>query len=158
MSEIINNSELRKSRLKELILKLHEGTEPDEVRRELEASLGSIPYGEVVEVEQELVAEGLPVDEIQKLCDIHSAVLQGRIDLSAVKIVLPGHPVDTMKKENREIEKLVAEINDAISNITPELAPDEFSKMVMMLKGKFNMLMDIDKHYKRKEFFDFPLS
>ncbi len=156
MSELINNSELRKSRLKELILKLHEGSEPDEVRRELEVSLGSIPYGEVVEAEQELVAEGLPVEEIQKLCDIHSAVLAGRIDLSSAKIVLPGHPVDTMKKENREIEELVAEINDAIGGITAELRTDELRKAAMTLKGKFNTLMDVDKHYKRKEFLIFP--
>lgn len=156
MSEIINNSELRKSRLKELILKLHEGSTPDEVRAELEDSLSNIPYGEVVEVEQELVAEGLPVDEIQKLCDIHSYVLQGRIDLSAVKMVLPGHPVDTMKKENREIEKLAAEIKKQIEGIGTELSKDDLTKRMYALKGNFNTLMDVDKHYKRKEFLIFP--
>jgi hypothetical protein len=156
MSELINNSENRKSILKELILKLHKGDNPEQVRSELEASLSNIPYGEVVEVEQELVAEGLPVDEIQKLCDIHSFVLQGRIDLSAVKIVLPGHPVDTMKKENREIEKLIAEIKKQIAEIGTEVAVDDLKKQMMALKGNFNTLMDIDKHYKRKEFLLFP--
>lgn len=156
MSELINNSENRKSILKELILKLHKGDNPEQVRSELEASLTNIPYGEVVEVEQELVAEGLPVDEIQKLCDIHSYVLQGRIDLSAVKIVLPGHPVDTMKKENREIEKLISEIRKQIAEIAPEIGVDDLKKQMMALKGNFNTLMDIDKHYKRKEFLIFP--
>ncbi|MBS4000386.1 MAG: DUF438 domain-containing protein [Desulfobulbaceae bacterium] len=156
MSELINNSENRKSILKELILKLHKGDNPEQVRSELEASLTNIPYGEVVEVEQELVAEGLPVDEIQKLCDIHSFVLQGRIDLSAVKIVLPGHPVDTMKKENREIEKLISEIRKQIAEIAPEIGVDDLKKQMMALKGNFNTLMDIDKHYKRKEFLIFP--
>ncbi|MCO5252207.1 MAG: DUF438 domain-containing protein [Candidatus Kapabacteria bacterium] len=156
MSELINNSENRKSILKELILKLHKGDNPEQVRAELEATLTNIPYGEVVEVEQELVAEGLPVDEIQKLCDIHSFVLQGRIDLSAVKIVLPGHPVDTMKKENREIENLIAEIKKQIGEIAPEIAVDDLKKQMMALKGNFNALMDIDKHYKRKEFLIFP--
>lgn len=156
MSELINNSENRKSILKELILKLHKGDNPEQVRSELEASLTNIPYGEVVEVEQELVAEGLPVDEIQKLCDIHSFVLQGRIDLSAVKIVLPGHPVDTMKKENREIEKLISEIRKQIAEIALEIGVDDLKKQMMALKGNFNTLMDIDKHYKRKEFLIFP--
>ena len=58
MSEQIDNSKYRKSRLKELILKLHAGESEDTVRSELLKSLGSIPYGEVVEVEQELIAEG----------------------------------------------------------------------------------------------------
>ena len=49
MSELINNSENRKKKLKELILKLHLGHAEDEVRHELMQSLSAIPYGEVVE-------------------------------------------------------------------------------------------------------------
>lgn len=78
MSELINNSENRKKKLKELILKLHGGQSENEVRRELMESLSQIPYGEVVEVEQELISEGLPEQEVLKLCDAHSAVLHGR--------------------------------------------------------------------------------
>ncbi|MDT8323369.1 MAG: DUF438 domain-containing protein, partial [Bacteroidota bacterium] len=55
MSELINNSDRRKQLLKGLILELHQGNAPDEVRARLEEHLGSVPYGEVVEVEQELI-------------------------------------------------------------------------------------------------------
>jgi uncharacterized protein len=85
MSENIDNSKFRKAKLKELILKLHEGESQEEVRQELLVSLSNIPYGEVVEVEQELISEGLPIEEVLKLCDAHSAVLEGRVDLSAKK-------------------------------------------------------------------------
>ena len=64
MSEIINNSENRKKKLKGLILKLHEGTSQEDVKAELMESLKQIPYGEVIEVEQELISEGLPEHEI----------------------------------------------------------------------------------------------
>jgi len=77
-----------------LILKLHEGQDPEKVRKELIDSLENIPYGEVVEVEQELIEEGLPQEEVLKLCDIHSAVLQGNVDLSAAADIPDGHPVD----------------------------------------------------------------
>ena len=60
MSELINNSKFRKEKLKELILKLHDGASADAVRQELMETLRHIPYGEVVEVEQELIMEGLP--------------------------------------------------------------------------------------------------
>jgi DUF438 domain-containing protein len=60
MSELINNSEKRKALLKELILKLHTGGQQEDVRIELMQTLKEIPYGEVVEVEQELISEGLP--------------------------------------------------------------------------------------------------
>ena len=63
MSELINNSEKRKAQLKELILKLHHGGSQEDVRQELLQSLKQIPYGEVVEVEQELISEGLPEEE-----------------------------------------------------------------------------------------------
>ncbi len=77
MSEIIDNSKFRKVRLKELILKLHAGENPKKVRAELLETLQQIPYGEVVEVEQELISEGLPAEEVLKLCDVHGEVLNG---------------------------------------------------------------------------------
>jgi hypothetical protein len=42
-------------------------------------NLNNIPYGEVIEVEQELIAEGLPEEEVFDLCDAHSAVLHGTV-------------------------------------------------------------------------------
>lgn len=71
MSELINNSEQRKRKLKEIILRLHNGESEKELRQELMDSLSQIPYGEVVEVEQELISEGLPEEEVLKLCDAH---------------------------------------------------------------------------------------
>ena len=59
MSELINNSQERKTKLKELILKLHAGESQENVRHELMEGLKGIPYGEVVEVEQDLISEGL---------------------------------------------------------------------------------------------------
>ena len=48
MSELINNSRYRKERLKELILKLHDGESAAKVRAELVATLKHISYGEVI--------------------------------------------------------------------------------------------------------------
>jgi len=113
MSELINNSEKRKELLKHMILQLHAGEAPAEARKQLVSLLTKIPYDEVVEVEQELISEGLPESEVLRLCDIHSQALEGHIDLSGMKIVPPGHPVDTFKRENRELEKVVKELKEA---------------------------------------------
>ena len=67
MSENVDNSRVRKARLKELSLKLHAGESQDSVQKELVRTRGMIPYGEVVEVEQELIEEGLPQEEVQAL-------------------------------------------------------------------------------------------
>jgi len=155
MSELINNSRSRKEKLKELLLKIHHGGSEESVRNELLLSLSQIPYGEVVEVEQELIAEGLPEEEILDLCDAHSAVLEGRVDLSALKPVSEGHPVDVFRKENAEIRNLTNSILSLISEIRSE--PDEMlSSKIIKLRGLFNNLYDVDKHYQRKEYLLFP--
>jgi hypothetical protein len=155
MSELINNSRSRKEKLKELLLKIHHGGSQESVHNELLLSLSQIPYGEVVEVEQELISEGLPEEEILDLCDAHSAVLEGRVDLSALKPVAEGHPVDVFRKENEEIRKLTNSIFVLISEI--RLEPSEsISNELIKLRGLFNTLYDVDKHYQRKEYLLFP--
>lgn len=155
MSELINNSFSRKSILKELILKLHAGESQEQVEEELKTALGSIPYGEVVEVEQELIAEGLPESEILRLCDVHSAVLHGKVDTSAVKIIPPGHPVDVFQKENIEISKLLDKIKKFVLSVVNG-SVDFDTNAVLELRSMFNALYDVDKHYQRKEYLLFP--
>ncbi len=155
MSELINNSETRKSKLKALILKLHSGESENEVRKELMESLNQIPYGEVVEVEQELINEGLPEEEILKLCDAHSAVLHGNIDLSASKDIPEGHPIDVMIHENKELKKLARQIKELIDEIASNKGKN-LETDILTLRGLFNSLFDVDKHYNRKEYLIFP--
>lgn len=155
MSELINNSENRKNKLKELILKLHDGKSESEVRKELVETLSQIPYGEVVEVEQELIEGGLPEEEVLKLCDVHGAVLHGNIDLSASKQVPDGHPIDVMIKENSELKKLANQITELIGKITESKKLSGNSE-ILELRGFFNAFFDVDKHYKRKEYLIFP--
>jgi uncharacterized protein len=155
MSELINNSEKRKGLLKHMILQLHNGEAPEIVRKRLIDILQSIPYDEVVEVEQELIAEGLPVEEVLRLCDIHSMVLDGHIDQSGAKAIPAGHPVDTFKKENIELGKVISDLNKLFEQ-AKSLKEDDLPDWLIAVHGKFNSLMDVDKHYKRKEYLVFP--
>jgi len=120
MSELIDNSKYRKKRLKELILKLHGGESADLVRKELIDTLKSIPYGEVVEVEQELISEGLPETEVLKLCDVHGEVLEGNVDLTGAKEVPEGHPVDVFRRENEQLRILTNKISNHLKDLDVE--------------------------------------
>ena len=155
MNEITNNSSSRKELLKHMILQLHNGEAPNEVRKRLVELLKNIPYNEVVQVEQELINEGLPEEEVLKFCDIHTQVLEGHIDQSDAKPIPAGHPVDTFKQENNELLKVVrtlAKFYDKI-NSPEEL---EVETYLIQLKAFFNNLMDVEKHYQRKENLLFP--
>jgi len=155
MSELINNSKFRKEKLKELILKLHHGGDPQQVRAELISTLQQIPYGEVVEVEQELIKEGLPQSEVLKLCDVHGEVLDGHIDQSGAQLIPEGHPVDVFKRENKELLKVVEKAQVLIASLYT-VGDAEFKNYSLQILSCFNDLMDVDKHYKRKEYLVFP--
>jgi len=155
MSENINNSTVRKAKLKELILKLHDGGSQETVRQELLHGLSNIPYGEVVEVEQELISEGLPEEEVLKLCDAHSAVLHGAVDLSASKSIPEGHPIDVMLEENKMLKLLSDNTTEELLAIKYRKGED-FKKAILKVRGAFNQLMDVNKHYQRKEYLFFP--
>lgn len=70
MSEMINNREHRQKVLKELIMELHEGKTVDEVKDRFDKLIEGISASEISQMEQNLIMEGMPVEEVQRLCDV----------------------------------------------------------------------------------------
>lgn len=156
MSEIINNSSQRKETLRHLLLKLHEGDNPEVLRNQLIKVLKSIPYNEVVEVEQELInSNALTESEILDFCDLHTAVLDGSIDLHSAKPIPAGHPVDTFKKENAALKAEVQKATE-LFNQASSVEDGKLPGFMIQLRTVLNNLWDVDKHYKRKEYLLFP--
>jgi len=156
MSEFINNAQKRKELLKHMILQLHEGTAPDAVRTQLTRLLGSVPYNDVVEVEQELIDQGLPQEEVLKLCDIHTAALDGILDHSEARTAPPGHPVHTFNEENRALRKEIQALNHVYEDAKKAVDQQQLQASINDIHRHFNNLMDVEKHYLRKEYLLFP--
>ena len=156
MSELLDSAKKRKELLKHMILQLHEGTAPDAVKKQLTRLLGSVPYNDVVEVEQELISEGLPQEEILKLCDLHSEVLDGVLDHTGEKKAPPGHPVHTFKQENRALLRKIKSLEKLFAESKQAKSADELTSLFMEIRQHFNAIMDVDKHYLRKENLLFP--
>ncbi len=157
MSELINNSEKRKELLKHMIKQLHEGEAPEEVRGRLVQLMTKIPYNEVVEVEQELISEGvLDEKEVLKFCDIHTEALEGAIDQTGAKEVPWGHPVDTFSRENKELLKVIAQLKELFKKAEELESDNQVGDYFTEMRGQFNLLWDVDKHYQRKENLLFP--
>lgn len=157
MSELLNNSEKRKALLKHMILQLHEGEAPEDVRQRLISLMAKVPYQEVVDVEQELISEGVLSDEeVLKFCDLHTQALEGAIDTSNAKEAPKGHPVDVFIKENRELLKVVRELDERYHWLGELSLDKDIPDYFIQLRTLFNQLMDVDKHYLRKENLLFP--
>lgn len=156
MSEFINNREYRQKVLKEIIMELHHGKSVDEVKARFEELIKGISPTEISEMEQALIMEGMPVQEIQNLCDVHAAVFKGSIEeihRPQKPEEIPGHPVHIFKLENRKIETLV---NDRIKKHIEEYGSAGSDESIKLLTEDFKKLWEIDKHYSRKENLLFP--
>ncbi len=155
MSEQINNRAHRQKILKALILELHEGGDFETVKKKFEESFKGVSAKEITEMETKLVAEGMPVEEIQRLCDVHAAVFKGTIEdihQETEDEKTPGHPVHTFRQENQLIEALIKE------RIHPHIQSfkEGSEEGWAALKKDLNDLREIDRHYNRKENLLFP--
>jgi len=151
MSEYINNREMRQNAIKDIIKQLHEGKSVDEVKAIFEDAFQGVSASEISAAETALIAEGLPVQEVQKLCDVHAAVFKGSIEeihQQADATLIPGHPLNVLKLENRRIEEIIN------NDITPYISKIEENKE-NLLEG-IAKLSSISIHYQRKENLFFP--
>jgi len=153
MSEYINNRELRQQTIKDIIKQLHEGKSVEEVKEQFEKTFQGVSATEISEAEGALIAEGLPVSEVQRLCDVHASVFKGSIEeihQPADLTEIVGHPLNTLKRENREIENIIQnKIRNYLSDIEKE------DNLLYIIDG-INQLSQINLHYQKKENLLFP--
>jgi DUF438 domain-containing protein len=151
MSEVIDNKAHRIRTLKGIIKHLHAGQPAEEVKGRLREMVSETDYSEIVAMEQELMAEGMPVEEIQCMCDLHSQVTREVLVQLPARPVAPGHPVDTFRQENNALRGVVLKMRGIIAEI--EALPDDARPDTLLLAWRqaFNDLMDVEKHYQRKE-------
>jgi DUF438 domain-containing protein len=103
MSELIDNRAHRIRTLKEVIQHLHAGQAPDQVKGILKDLVRETDYSEIMAMEEQLMAEGMPVEEIKSMCDLHSQVTRDILVQIPARSVPPGHPVDTFRRENEAV-------------------------------------------------------
>ncbi len=145
MSEYVNNRAKRKERLKEVIRQLHQGKTVEDVKAEFAALLKDVEASEIAELEQSLIAEGLPEAEVKRLCDVHVAVFRDSLEEQASPETLPGHPVHTFRAENAAAAEVLDALEAAIQAAQWQQARDHLRK-----------LREYEKHYVRKENILFP--
>lgn len=156
MSEFINNNEMKLSFLKEKIKKIDSENETESVKKELKALLNEVSYEDVIKVEQQLIEEGIDKDKMLELCDLHTAALRGLINPKSKYQETPGHPVHTFKKENQSIKRELEVIQLLIQQVNKLSDDSDVSELFLKIRSGFNNLMDIEKHYSRKENLVFP--
>lgn len=156
MSEVIDNRQQRIEIMKGLVRQLHNGTAEEKIKKQLETMLGEADYSDVFVMEVQLIEEGISEESIRELCDTHTRVLSSHLDLQETPQTNPGHPVHTFVQENKELVKLSQQIRLLIKKVE-KLEPEHDALPLMQeIQEHLNKLMDVDKHYRRKENLLFP--
>ena len=152
MSETAEN---KKKIMKKIIAQLHSGTPVSEVKETFKRVLGGIDPLEIAKIEQELIKEGMPRQEIQRLCDVHLAVFREQLEKQKLEVPL-GHPISILTEEHKILLQLSEKLNTIVNRIQEESNADYVADEVRQLKHIAEELLDAEKHYLREENVLFP--
>jgi len=155
MSELLDNRRYRMERLKEMIRRLHDGADPEALKEEFREILGEVGTAELSAMETELMEEGLPQEEVQRMCDVHALLFRDSFGGPGDVTETPGHPVHTFRLENGAI----LEITGRYRELLQELRAGEGALEVELVKewrSLHERLSLVDNHYQRKENLVFP--
>jgi DUF438 domain-containing protein len=133
--------------MKEIIKDLHAGKDVESQKKKFGELIKDVAPWEIAQMEQRLIAEGMPETEIKSLCDVHVKVFQEALEHQTVPGLPAGHPVHTLMLENRACEGILKEAE----------AIKDFSKEKEKLLDILDRLGQLNKHFVRKENQLFPI-
>jgi uncharacterized protein len=161
MSELINNREQltnnpskRQTILKQIFKDLHDGKNVNEVKAHFDAFIGKITIEEISQLQHDF--GDLSVEEMHHLHAKHTEIFRGSIEeveKTYKPEEQPGHPIHTFIIENKELDKLV---NTQLQVHLEQFEKEDSSENIIKLLEDINLLLDVDKHYSRKENLIFP--
>lgn len=156
MSELINNREHRQIMLKEMIMDLHSGQSVDSVKERFKELLEHVGATEISAMEQMLIEEGMPAEEIKRLCDVHTAVFKDSLDVQEPAGVPQGHPIHTFKEENNALSEVITTIESIASEISTATTGTDIAPLLQRWRDEHATLITLEKHFSRKENIIFP--
>ena len=137
--DTVTDSE-RVEQLKGFLKRLGTGEELGSVREDFASQFKHVEASEIMKAEQGLMREGTPLEEVQQLCDLHSALFHGstiheQMDAEHAKVeaVLEaqeksksvvtlvetvGHPLNQLTEENKALDALIESIRPKVADKT----------------------------------------
>ena len=154
MSEVIDNGKARKQEaLKGIVRDLHAGVPADRLRKTFASLIRDTSPEEIADMENALIREGLPVEDVQRLCDVHARVFDRALKHAGKPGRIPGHPIHSYLQENIETRSLLKSLKRAARPLAKGRA-DEAD--IANFAALFGLFREIEKHFARKENQLFP--
>ena len=142
----MSSTDARKKELvRSVIRQLHQGMPVEKARERILTEVGKLTSAEITDIEQSLIDEGVPADEIKRFCNVHALLFQDALENVVAAPDSPSHPLALLARENREIEKITAAARAAFRG--GEAAAGQ---------AYLKRLAAVDRHYSLKENALFP--
>lgn len=145
----------KKETLKSVIEALHAGADPEGLKQRFKDVLGDVGPADIARLEEELIAEGLPREEIQSLCDLHLAVF--RESLEGQRTLAPaGHPIHILTQEHDALLEFADELEDVAQSLRAAAKAGDNSAEAERIRDIEEHLRASESHYVREENVLFP--
>jgi PAS domain S-box-containing protein len=148
--------EAKKKLLKEIIKQLPGGSPPEEIRERFSDVLKGVTSEDIVRVEQELVREGMPREELLKLCDVHMAVFAEQLEGEELHLQR-GHPLAILVEEHRVMSERAERLRTLTGMVKEACDSVYVGDVLTELQSIAKDFQDSEKHYQREENVLFPL-
>ncbi|MCJ7718572.1 DUF438 domain-containing protein [Candidatus Bathyarchaeota archaeon] len=148
-------NEDKKKTLKEIIKQLHAGVPPAQVKEKFKQVLAGTKPEEIAKIEQELVKEGMPREQLQRLCDVHLAVFGEQVQDQELHLA-SGHPISILMEEHRVLLERADRLKVDVGLIEEACDVVYVGDALTELQGVVKDFVEAEKHYLREENVLFP--
>jgi len=139
--------------LKQIIRDLHAGVPVEKLQKTFADLIRDISPEEIANMENALIQDGFPPEEIQRLCDVHVQVFEKSLSQVGKPSKIPGHPIHTFLLENKEAKKQLKQLGKLIKAAAKGKTD---APKIRLLETAWQRFREIETHYARKENQLFP--
>jgi DUF438 domain-containing protein len=155
LPEPVDAKDARLEVLKDIIRELHEGGDLERQKKRFADLIKDISPAEISEMEQRLIDEGMPEDEVKRLCDVHVQVFKESLEGQPPPSAVPGHPLHTLSEENRALEKILSAFDGLLVRLETG-GGAAWNELRAGIGASLKELAQVEKHYLKKENQLFP--
>ncbi|MEL9940957.1 MAG: DUF438 domain-containing protein [Ignisphaera sp.] len=142
--------------VKNMLKAIHRGESVEELKKRFGDILKQISPFEIPLIEQQLVGEGISINDILKLCDLHVELFREYLASRELSDVPKGHPVDLLMRENEWILKQAEALGLQSSILLRARDADEALRQLSILMDLASNLRALRSHYRKVQMLIFP--
>lgn len=143
----------KQEKLKSIIKQLHDGVPVDKLKKDFSKIIKNTSPEEIANMENALINEGFPVEEVQRLCNVHAQVFEMSLKRVGKSGKIPGHPIYSYLEENKEAKHILKQLKKSAKKLKSP-APKESD--ISVFTEQFENFKAYEIHYQRKENQLFP--